>query len=225
MKRLLPIISILLGSGCGSLDTEYPDAVRIFQWYVYDYQASSDRTIGYALFTIDNPRNTPLRIQAPASFKINGIEPDFNPGDSLPYAVVMDGRNDLGLFVYVDENRRQFTNIANLGNARSVGISHELAPIPISEDFAFNWQGSPLAAGDVITLQIESLSGDLRTYRLTDFGLTGFTIPAFDLIALGPGQSRWSISRTSPIPMQDINPVGGRLFLRFTDGPLNVLLE
>lgn len=225
MKRLLPIIPILLGSGCGSLDTEYPEAVRIFQWYVYEYQVTADRTVGRALFAIDNPLNPPLQIKPPASFKINGIEPDFNPGDSLPYTVVMEGLNDLGLFVYVDENRRQFTNIANLGNARSIGIPDSLSPIPASDDFTLTWQGSPLAGGDVISLQIEGSGGEMRSYRLTEIGTTGFTIPVADIKALGPGPSTWTISRTSPIPMQDTNPVGGRLFLRFTYGPLSLLME
>jgi hypothetical protein len=225
MVRVLLLLLALLATACSSLDTEYPDAVRIFQWYVYEYRAGSDETIGHALFTLDNPQNSPLRIESPASIRINGVEPVFNPADSLPYTHVMTGRQDLGLFVYVNENSRQFTNIANLGNVRTIGFPPLSGPISVQDDFTLYWTGDGVVGGDLISLEVEGAGGLVRIYGTREAGDDMLVVPAADLQALGAGQSRWTISRTSPVPMQDINPVGGRLFLRYTDRPAVVELE
>jgi hypothetical protein len=225
MVRVFLFLLVFLATACSSLDTEYPDAVRIFQWYVYEYRAGSDETIGHALFTFDNPQNSPIRIEPPASIRINGAVPVFNPADSLPYTHVMTGRQDLGLFVYVNENSRQFTNIANLGNVRSIGFPVLSGPISTQEDCFLYWTGDAVAGGDLVSLEVEGAGGSIRLYGTREAGNDVLVVPAADLQALGAGQSSWTISRTSPVPMQDINPIGGRLFLRYTDGPAVVELE
>lgn len=177
MKRLSFLsLSLIVLTGLFMFSCESEPSIDVNQdkiWVEYEliYDASSDKTIAFALFRFGNSLGTQLELSDPASVTFEGENLLFNP-ILARHEIKLDGLVSQGSFVYTDTDANVFTNATPSIESADFPATPANLPLSKSADYDIVWDGISLGANQGVSVLVGPklfIEEDLNATSITIF--------------------------------------------------------
>ncbi|MEL6696935.1 MAG: hypothetical protein AAFP89_11865 [Bacteroidota bacterium] len=221
-KRILLLILplSLIFISCEREPSVNVDQDTVYGEYRLVYDANEDKTYARATFRFGSATGTILELSEPAEITYDGDQMPWKPILAY-YEQDFAGKVASGTFSYTDLEQNTFENAVSL--ASEIGLSASLTEISQGAAFTLIWEGSPIVAGEIITVTINGINeGDAQIFIEADPGATSIVLPKDKLEELGIGTARVFIERRANAQVQQGTSRGGAIWSRYNVGPIDV---
>jgi hypothetical protein len=201
------VAAIATLTGCTVEDSGDVNQDKIWTRYELFYDANDDKTIAVARFRFGGATGTLLRLNEEASVSFNGEAMAYNDwyfGHTLEFA----GWVDSGTFVYQDLDDLTFTNTVYPYD--SIAFPAGFDTITKSSANTLTWNGSPLAADEVVGLFVGSWTwGDDALYVQSNDNATNIVLGTGQLSNVPVGPSTLFMDRSTEVAVTEGTSEGG----------------
>lgn len=213
MKRTLTfpilLIGVLIFSSCKREDSVNIDQQRIYVNYEYVFNSHTMQSTATATFRLDNSKGTKIELSNPARIDFNGEGMAYR-NSSGSYQVSTSANTIGGLFKYTDLETAAYSNAT--APLTYIELPYAITSISRNGNFFLPWEGSPLQAGETITVTISggSQSGS-TTWTTHTIGHSYMILDQNKLSNLVQGTAEIQITRELVTGIQQSTLAGGRM--------------
>jgi hypothetical protein len=173
-----------LFTSCEGEDSASVDQSRIYTTYELFYDKNEDKTYARAQFKFGNLGGTLLELTDPAEVRFNNDLLEFKPG-FVWYEKAYAGRVTSGSFTYQGTDGVSYTN--TVANQPTIDFPANFTSVTRNQANTFNWAGTPLTAGEDVTLFIGNTTTiNTQTFYTNKPGATNLVLGAAQLNNLAP---------------------------------------
>lgn len=213
MKRTLTfpilLIGVLLFSSCKREDSVNIDQQRIYVNYDYEFNSHTMQSTATATFRLDNSKGTKIELTHPSRIDFNGEGMAYR-NSSGSYQVATSANTIGGLFKYSDLDGGIYSNAT--AHLTYIELPFGITAISRSGNFFLPWQGSPLQAGETVTVTISGGSQTNSTsWTSNSVGQTYIILDQNKLSNLEQGTAEIQITRELVTGIQQSTLAGGRM--------------
>lgn len=212
MKKILRgTLSVLMGLalmfaiGCDSESSEDVAQDRIYTFYRFIYDASSNTTTAEARFTFGSLTGTRLELSSNSSITCNG-QPLTQTTEFINQAVYeaeFSGKVTSGEFKWTDNDGKLFTNSITIPD--SLDYPDGLTEIDRSVSFDLVWQGNTVSPSE----DVRCIINNIHVFTQAINGSTTVTLPTSRLTNISAGTANFKLNRVKNIQLTEKTDAGG----------------
>lgn len=213
MKKYLFLFAFMVSAwaftACDNDDSPDIDAsVPFYQNLGVAYDVTNKTTRVGANFNKYNSEGVNIRLNGPASIKINGKTPNFANVGTYFYTYTFEGLDEV-TFSFTRSKDSTFTNVASFDDVKPIAIPASFTSARVKGTTTLTWEGDPVGENEVVEARITYDGGANSIYNRQK-GSTSINI-TFANSSL-PGKGTLSLSRAKVNPLQESNGnAGGQL--------------
>lgn len=211
--------------GCGAEDSADVNQTRIHTAYWLYVDGQADATYVRAQFRFGGPLGTALRLESPASVKVDAKAMGFN--DLLSWhETTLAGEVDEAHLVYVNADGETFEN--HLGPARPLSAAGS-GPLTIARNASFTLEldGEPLGANESVEVTVQSVASPLELQIFLEAEELADTVVLTQdkLDRLPAGAARIIVKRHSDATPSQVPEGGGKITVSYQAPDRAAVLE
>lgn len=176
-------------------ESTVPDQNKIYTSYVFNYNASLNKTTAEVAFYLGDPNGnstTKLELKQPSKVTFNDEDLLFNVNDRCYRKEFL--TLSPGTFKYTNHDGVNFMNTVDLTDTVAVIFSSDSANADVN--YHFEITGTPLQENELIEVYAHSLESDFElSATFSSIGFTPVQISSSELSALGAGETIFRITR------------------------------
>lgn len=209
------MVSAWAFTACDNDEASDIDAsVPFYQNLGVAYDVTNNTTRVGANFNKYNSEGINIRLNGPASIKINGKTPNFANAGIYFYTYSFKGLDDV-TFSFARSADSTFTNVASIEDVKPIAIPASFTSVKVKGTTTLTWEGDPIGENEVIEARI-TYDGGVNSIYNREKGSTSINI-TFNNSSL-PGKGTLSLSRAKVNPLQESNGnAGGQLDVSYIE--------
>jgi hypothetical protein len=212
---------ILFTSSC-SEDSEDVDQDRIYSFFQYSYDASTNKTTAEARFSFGNLAGTALTLTSGSAVMCNDIPliQTSQLGRTI-YKTEFTGKVSSGKFSWTDTEGKTFVNTITIPT--SIDYPTNFTEIDQSASYDLTWLGDAVIAGEAVRFTIGT---DLLPYTQSINGATVVTLPKSRLEKIGKGAIDVELKRVdATLSISEKTSAGGSSEGIYTTGKKSITIK